>query len=84
MKRYRITVPCKGCQNVIEIDFDAPAAWGDRSFPCKCDHCESDIEIQVKQGLMKKQLLARCQMKKHSEKLLTILGLEPGHAENYS
>lgn len=73
MKRYKLIVPCKGCQNEIAVSFDAPKAFGDRSFPATCDGCESEIQVEVKQGLMKKHLLARCQMIKHSEKLMKIL-----------
>ena len=73
MKRYTIQVLCKGCQHPIHLGFVAPKAFCERSFEAICDECESEIRIEIKQGDMKKQLLARCQMVKHTDKLLKLL-----------
>lgn len=80
MKRYTVKVECKGCKNEILVGFIVPKAWCDRNFESTCSACESEIRIEVKQGAMKRNILTRVQMLKHSEKLLTLLKERLSHA----
>lgn len=73
MKRYTVKVLCKGCQNEITLGFIAPKAFCDRAFDATCSKCLSQLKIEIRQGQMKKQLMTRVQMVKHTDKLLKIL-----------
>lgn len=73
MKLYTLKVLCRGCQAEIPTNFQARKSFCEVFYEAVCPECESQLEIQVAQGLMKKQILTRVRMVKHTEKLLGIL-----------
>lgn len=73
MRTYKFTVPCRGCQNIITMEFIDEKKFTERRFPCFCKKCQSALCVEVRQGDMDKRIQVRCQMVKHSKKLERIL-----------
>ena len=73
MKRYRTKILCRGCKGEQDMSFDARSKFEPIRSEIECTLCGSTLEVWVKQGMLKRQLLTKCNLLKHTQKLLDIL-----------
>ena len=76
MEFQTVTI-CRGCRHEFKVAFEDSEYWREHKHPVQCPSCESKLLLECQRDMigMNGKVHTRTKLLKHTDKLLSLLGL---------